>query len=219
MKNFLIFLTIFFVQCDIAATKQGAIDVELTPLRRIPRMQSLKELNDEIQARTHACSLGQRESWLLQAAHMGRAMSAAGLLFLGANPNCRDHAGQTPLEHAMTGHHIAVIRALLAHGARYDYTLPSSQTLLHYAITLNDADIVDALLDFDSDVMARDRTGWRPYDMLAMRNRLAKKRAQCAQYQLFGKSCGVKDQSEHRRRLARLRGTLEAVPEDETAFF
>jgi ankyrin repeat protein len=64
----------------------------------------------------------------------------------GANPNRRDHAGQTPLELAVRGSDASIVQCLVDNGARITDLTPDGSTALHKASTRGVAEIVRILL-------------------------------------------------------------------------
>ena len=121
------------------------------------------------------------------------------LVAAGANPNCRDGCGYSPLHFAARGRDAAVIEAFLRHGADPCSQSPGGSTPLHYVDGVNCAraliaggarvdaqngcgstplhsavirgrgSMVEVLINAGADVCVRDARGLAPADYLAAR--------------------------------------------------
>lgn len=78
--------------------------------------------------------------------------------------NEKDHEGTTPLHLAAARNRVAVIEALVAHGAKIEALRSDGWTPLHVAATLNSVAAVEALLAHGANAAALTQSGCTPLD-------------------------------------------------------
>ena len=115
---------------------------------------------------------GVRDSPLLQASCDGRVDAVRALLELGADVNCKDRSGMTPLHHAFNRSQtlaaVWVARLLLAAGADPNAVDGELRTPLHW---VRHSACVDLLVDAGADLEARDSEGHTPIYTVATSRR------------------------------------------------
>lgn len=109
------------------------------------------------------------------AAHTGLRAYAEHLLLNGADPECRDGYGRTPITHAALEGHAKVVQTLLSYKARYDLVDDDMKNALHYAAKADQSEVVRVLMAEGADPLAavqkkqQDESGcmrgkWYSYD-------------------------------------------------------
>ena len=110
----------------------------------------------------------QNESVLHFAARGGHQEAALELLKRGANPNCRDTRGLTPLFVACRHGHMGIVALLLDYNCDVNsQDAQTGKTTLHWAIQHGSLEAVMELLDCGSDPNIKDRNWQTPF-MLAL---------------------------------------------------
>jgi ankyrin repeat protein len=99
---------------------------------------------------------GADETPLMMAALRGEVDAATALVERGA---AVDKDGWTPLHYAATGGNVAIVRLLLAHGARIDARSPNGTTPLMMAARYGSEEAVEALLAAGADRSLRNEQG------------------------------------------------------------
>eukprot|EP00042_Codosiga_hollandica_P042006 m.379791 g.379791 ORF g.379791 m.379791 type:complete len:344 (-) comp56220_c0_seq9:126-1157(-) len=125
-------------------------------------------------------SLGGQESWfgkeagsLLLAAWEGRVDDCEELLRRGAETNCFNEAGQTPLHFAAWNGHLSVLQLLFKYGAGRDVLNKEGQAPLHVAAWQGQTDAVRLLLDAGADVSCCTKDGQSPLHLAAFQGHRA----------------------------------------------
>ncbi|EED22696.1 ankyrin repeat-containing protein, putative [Talaromyces stipitatus ATCC 10500] len=95
---------------------------------------------------------------LHQAAQGGRGSCIPLLIEHGANVNCIDEMGMTPLHHASED----AIHRLVEHGADVNATSLNGMTPLHCATQNGNLDTIQLLIDHGANVNAKDEIGMTP---------------------------------------------------------
>lgn len=104
-----------------------------------------------------------QDSLLLHAASICDAELAGKALRSGANPDCEDEDGFTPLMWAAIGESVQAARVLLAGGASARATNNRGLGALHFACRNADVGMARLLLEAGAEPSARDREGRTPF--------------------------------------------------------
>ncbi|KAI9037660.1 uncharacterized protein KD926_000146 [Aspergillus affinis] len=91
---------------------------------------------------------------LHMAAHSGLSEFSEHLLINGADIECRDGYGRTPITYAAMTGHAATVQTLLNYKARYDWVDDDMMNAFHYAAKLNESEVVRLLLAAGADPLA-----------------------------------------------------------------
>lgn len=115
-----------------------------------------------------AVSVAGLEGELFEAVRRGDARRVEGLLEKGADPNCRDENGLTPLHIAAKFGRVEIIRRLVTKGADPNARGRNSATPLHLAAESGQEEAARLLVELGADVNARDESGRTPLHYAAM---------------------------------------------------
>lgn len=127
-------------------------------------MMSMKKCLPKTKLRDHRQSLDipTLNSWLRRAAKFGETENMRRLIKQGAEIDCRDKEGWTPLHFACIGGSVDAVRLLLEHGAEVNARTTYGQTPLHWASASGYDPIVMILLNRGAQINARGSDGWTP---------------------------------------------------------
>jgi ankyrin repeat protein len=105
---------------------------------------------------------------LLDASRNGRIDQAVEAIQCGADIECRDHYGRTPLYHALTRGHLSLAELLVRQGANVNTQFGKRrQTLLHWAAEQGAYGVASFLLQHQADVNSRRIDGITPLHLAA----------------------------------------------------
>jgi len=108
-----------------------------------------------------ACAV--TENNLIETAKSGETTLVQQLVEDGADVNCRDKTGQTPLHHACYFGHFDIVKHLVENGANVNIEVPERLlTPLHAATMNGDIKIVKYLVDNGANINAKDDEGGTP---------------------------------------------------------
>jgi len=106
---------------------------------------------------------------LLRSACHGNKACLSRLLAHGADPNCEDMDGDTPLMIASSNDHVDVVKLLIESGSDVDLRSERNRTALHMAVWNQRSRITKLLLRAGCDTDVRDRYGDTPLMLCARR--------------------------------------------------
>ncbi|EQC26669.1 serine/threonine protein kinase [Saprolegnia diclina VS20] len=113
-----------------------------------------------------------QEKALLYTAGDGTVAAVRSYLNDGANIECRDDDGATPLHKAAVNGHLNVVSALLENGARLKAKTKQGWTPLHSAACYGQVDVARFLLEKGAKIDARDKSLETPLHLAARRNQV-----------------------------------------------
>ena len=100
---------------------------------------------------------------------LGNSSEVDKLLIYGANINCTDMFGYTPLHWAAIKGRVEILTLLINRGASIDQKcLNYSFTALHCSINENQNAVINALINGGANIMAKDKDGNTPLHFAAM---------------------------------------------------
>lgn len=96
------------------------------------------------------------DEWLLDAARDGRMDQVVEAMECGANVECRDHNGKTPLYHALTRGYLSLAEFLVSQGANVNTEFGKRrQTLLHWAAEQGSYGVASFLMQHQAEINPR----------------------------------------------------------------
>ncbi len=105
---------------------------------------------------------------LLEASRNGRIDQAVEAIQCGAEIECRDHNGRTPLYHALTRGYLSLAELLVRQGANVNTAFGKRrQTLLHWAAEQGAYGVASFLLQHEADINSRRIDGITPLHLAA----------------------------------------------------
>lgn len=94
------------------------------------------------------------------------------LLSSGADANCKNSFGYTPLINAVQQGNIEIAKLLISHGASLNEQDSMRETALLYAIGKDDAVMVSLLVDHGASLELSNRLGEKPFEYAKVRNQV-----------------------------------------------